>query len=675
MKRLFRVLSQESIMLTFKNLLLGRGLYLLGRNPRTAFDIIESLTGLLYPLKWEHPKILSYESRYEIFESPVPLIYYFNSDKLDYDKLRTLDLSEKCLLFVDSNAVQEYCANPGLKELPPKLLASLEKDLNKIVGNYSGSYSAKKATLTSDHFDALLEDYKDLDSVSLECWKVRECFFDFMRDLLDGYQECYKESTLLFERGSLDSETIFDFPKFVKQKSGLKNSSFVHSFVKTSLLSRFIECRIHPESENQAIYYNYFDLIHKEKKENPKTESLKLFMKKGRNKFPIETPYPVSAGIDQKTVTGYQGVMPLLDQSLFVPSRITDGNSHGLVVEDDFDLDNPLVISKLADEKWARVNIEMIQTVWFLCLRVFMLTDCQDAYASLAVFAYDKIIELEVDRVYPSLDCLKSIAFLLGTFGEGSKLQRIIRKFSKKIEEKGQLASIYSEFTKGVLHSKKLVSGPGSLTLAISDISVSPTEHSQPKPQPPKAGLMEQGKDDPSDLIPVAIKCEFSTNVHCPTCGTIIPLEIILAKMSKRLGVNKAICPNQACLCEYEPSFNCVFLKQLPPSMKTQESVKLMSPLNLLFKTKEFLEENDPPSLMDVASRNAASLFRPPVLERPFLPEPLQPALFLFPAAKRPEDDAPGLLDLEPVRVRREARQGLVRHHPLEDDVEDHLEK
>lgn len=665
------MLSQESIMLTFKNLLLGRGLYLIGRNPRTAFDIIESLSGLLYPLKWEHPKILSYESKYEIFESPVPLIYYFNSDKLDYDKLRTLDLADKCLLYVDSNAVQEFCTNPGLKELPPKLLSSLEKDLNKIASSYSSNYSAKKATLNSDNFDSLLEDFKDIDSMGLECWKVRECFFDFMRELLDGYQECYRESTLFFEKGSLDSDAVFDFTKFIKQKSALKNPNFVQSFVKTSLLSRFIECRIHPETENQVLYYNYFDLIHKEKKENPKTEALKLFMKKSRNKFPIDTPSPEFAGIKESGLDSYEGVIPLLDARLFVASRISEASSEGLAVEDDFEVDNLLVIGKLAEEKWARVNIEMIQSVWFLCLRVFMTADLQAAYATLAVFAYDKIVELEVDRIYPSLDCLKSIAFLLGIFGEGAKLQRIMRKFSKKIEEKGQLASIYSEYTRGTIvmktQSKNQSSSP------FSTIDVGRIEIAQKELSTKTSEMSEKNKDDLFDPIPVAIKCEFTTNVHCPKCGTNIPLEIILAKMSRKLGVNKAICPNQACLCEYEPSFNCVFLKQLPPSMKSQESVKLMSPLNLLFNTKEFLEENNPQNLMNVQFLYLASLLRKPLLEHLVLPEPVQPAMFFHPAATRPEDDAPGLLYAEPVQVRGAACQIDFRRHTVENAIQDNF--
>lgn len=628
-------------MLTFKNLLLGRGLYLIGRNPRSAFDIIESLTGLLYPLKWEHPKILSYESRYEIFESPVPLIYYFDSEKLDYDMLRGLDLTDKCLLYYDSNAVQEFCATPGMKEFPPKLLASLEKELSKITGKYSSHYSVKKATLTSENYDALLEDYEDPVQEKLDCWKIRECFFDFMRELLDGYQESYRESTIL-ERGSLDSDAIFDFTKFSKQKSGLKNGHFVQSFVKTSLFSRFIECRIHPETESQAIYYNYFDFIQRRKKESSKQDVLKMFKKNQfeERKRATMAPAPNCEVVSELQWLPYEGRMPALDPALMVEPRTMLTKTGGLVVDDDFDLGDPAWVSKLPEEKWARTNIEMIHTVWFLCLKIFLQTDHQPAYASLAVFAYDKIIEMEADRIHPRLDCLKSVAFLLGIFRESAKLQRIIRKFAKKIEENGQLASIYSEFTKGLLAQKK--SNNVSSELKRNEANLEPTKSSENL----------EAKKDPFDLIPVAIKSEFSTNVHCPKCGTNIPLELILARMSKNPEKELSVCPNQACRCEYEPKFDWIFLKQCTPTMMTQESVKLMSPLNLLLQTKQFLEVNEPVQLMDVRFGKAAPSFWKPVLEHPFLPYYVQPPLLFFPASTRPPYDAASLHDSRPVLLR-----------------------
>lgn len=64
LKKLFRTMSLESIILVFKNILLEKGLYFIGRNPRTAFDIIEAISSLIYPLKWEFPKILVDEANY-----------------------------------------------------------------------------------------------------------------------------------------------------------------------------------------------------------------------------------------------------------------------------------------------------------------------------------------------------------------------------------------------------------------------------------------------------------------------------------------------------------------------------------------------------------------------------------------------------------------------------------
>lgn len=58
LKKLFRVMSLSSILLLFKSILLERGVYMIGRNSRSAYDIIESVTGLIYPLKWELPRIL-----------------------------------------------------------------------------------------------------------------------------------------------------------------------------------------------------------------------------------------------------------------------------------------------------------------------------------------------------------------------------------------------------------------------------------------------------------------------------------------------------------------------------------------------------------------------------------------------------------------------------------------
>lgn len=595
MKRLFRVLCVDSIILVFKNLLLGRGVYIIGRNPRTAFDIIEALTSLLYPLKWEHPRILSYESKYEIFESPIPLIYYFDSERFDHGTLAKLDLTDKCILYADSNGVREFCANIGLKELPAKPTTNLQKSLSKVVGTYTAYYAGKRGSMTFSEFDKMLEIPDD--SVPFDYWKIRECFFDFMNELLSGYQECYRESQIF--SGLLvksDSFTIFDFTKFIKMKSGLKNSNFVDSFCRTSLFSRLVECRVHPETVEQEEYYNYFDLIQKQKLDQPKLECFSKFGEQISSKPLKYTEQPYMNEFVSQNQICYAGKFPNLNPDLFFITRFEHIPTYGMAVDEEEDLKKEEYILKFSDEKWAKQNIEMLFTVWFLSLKVFMKQPVNPQYCNLVNFAYDKLIEMEAEKYQPSIDVIKSAAFMLGIFREGSKIARIIRKFSKVIEATGQLASIYGEYIQG--SQVKILSQNAS----NKQVKYKSSNHEQDRytqAQLDSFTIKELDEDERDEHIPVAIKSYFETNTFCSICQTYIPEEIILAKMKRDPKSTHAVCPNQACSAIYEPVFNCLFLKQ-KGSKKAQESVKLLSPLNLLLELKEFLKVNDPVSIMNV---------------------------------------------------------------------------
>ena len=224
LKTLFRVMSISNIVILFKNILLERGIYIICRDPRRAFAVIEAAVSLIYPFRWDLPKILSYEPNYEFFMSPVPMIYYFNADKFKSEGLQGFDLSDKCLVYLDSDSVQEYCQNPGLEELPPKLLTSLLKQLESTVGPFNLNYIEKKKTVPREEYEAALDTEED--AISFDYWKVRETFFEFTKDILDEYFECYKESRL-FMADNLSSDEIFDFSKFLKSKQSLKNNSFI----------------------------------------------------------------------------------------------------------------------------------------------------------------------------------------------------------------------------------------------------------------------------------------------------------------------------------------------------------------------------------------------------------------------------------------------------------------
>ena len=93
--------------------------------------------------------------------------------------------------------------------------------------------------------------------------------------------------------------------------------------------------------------------------------------------------------------------------------------------------------------------------------------------------------------------------------------------------------------------------------------------------------IKKMNEDDRDAMVPLSVKSYFETNAFCNKCGTYIPEEIILAKMGRDTAITKAVCPNQACLYEYEPVFKCILLKELG-SNKEGRTTKLVSPIRLL---------------------------------------------------------------------------------------------
>lgn len=585
LKRLFRVLSLESVLLVFKSLLLERGVYLIGRNPRTAFDIIEAVSSLIYPLKWELPKILSYEANYSFFESPIPMIYFFSMDKFKFDRIAHIDMGEKTIVYVDSNDVKEYAQEPGLTEFPHKLLEKLMKGLEKTIGVYNLDYLAKKGDLSKEQFEKLLE--KEEDAIPFDYWRVRELFFEFMNELMDNYRDCYKESIVL-ESKDMGSASLFDFNKFLKAKASLKHKTFPQTFMKTSIFSRFVECRIQPESTSQEIYFNYFDSISHEKWENPKAELLRTCILKAEVRAPLECLPPNSEGIDIDEVFSYKGIVPLFSPELFCPPRSILNCTEGTAIDEFCDFLDQTWVMKCENEKWARCNLEIIFTVWLISLRVWTSHGVYPGTVELMSFAYNKLFELEEEKVNPNAESLKSMAYLLGVFGEQNKFQRIYRKHSKVLEAHGQTLATMAEYVKG-FGVKKMAVDP-----SVKHIKYSGSNKKGEYTTTELSGLevKEADEEKRDSMIPVGVKAYFETNAFCSKCATYIPEEIIIARMLRDPAQTRAVCPNQACHFEYEPVFSCVFLKE-KGCTKMQDAVKLHSPLRLFILLKEFLEIND----------------------------------------------------------------------------------
>lgn len=520
------------------------------------------------------------------------MIYYFNSEVFSYDKIKNLDLVDKCIVYFDLNAVDEFTADKGFGVMPQKPLLNLQKKLEKCVGLYNNEYQNMKRTMKASEFTERLE--QESDSIPFDYWKIRESFFDFMNELLLHYEETILEHKVLTGE-NLSSKEAFDFEKFFKNKSSLKAKEFMQHFASTTLFSRFIECRIMPESDSQLQYYNYYDAISKLKDDNPKQDYLNNFMLAVESKAPLECPQIDTDQFSQMHTFSYNGIFPVLDEELYTPTRrILDG-TEAVCLDDNLDFLNPLYIQKTVEEKWARVNLEILYTIWFVCLKVSFLKSVSQSASNLVNFAYNRFVDLETEKIPYNIEMVKSLAFLLGMFKEASKFDRICGKAKKCLDERNQHMAVLSEYIRGTQVPHTLLD-PKAKRMKFSSEA---KKNEYTSAQMESITVLAQSEDQRDTLIPVSSKSYFETNAFCSKCNTYIPEEIILARMLKERAKTTTVCPNQACNYEFEPIFKCIIMKEKGCN-KPQEATKLQSPLRLYILLKEFLDSRKPQNLLKV---------------------------------------------------------------------------
>lgn len=544
----------------------------------------------------------SYEANYSFFDSPVPMIYFFQSEKFELEKLKHTDLEDKCIFCIDTDTVLENTSDPGLDEFPQKMYQRLRKNLEKLVGVYNREYMDRKRSLTREEYDRGLD--KEDDAIPFDYWKVRECFFEVVLELVQHYGKFYKDSKIV--SGQLNSSEVYDFAKFTKSKSGTtKEKNFMNNFTKTSIFSRFIECRIAPENRSQEIYYNHFDFISQIKEKSPKQDVIQRYKSILDNYPPLQVLAPNLQGINyNEEFLSYGGILPQMDHDLFTQSRVISRPRPKIVLEESLSFLDENSVMKMNEEKWARCNIEILYTVWFITLKIFIKGQPLPSGIHLVTFAYDKFIEMENEKIRSNIEIVKSLAFLLGVYREVTKFQRIFRKSAEEMEENNLSIAVYAEYVKGIqieiqpleLSLKKEIY---SQQIRSIDLSI---EHLEKKP------VLEEDQEKRDDRIPVSLKSHFETNAFCVKCGTYIPEEIILARMTKDFFKTRAICPNQACGFEYEPAFNIMILKE-KGCKKFPSPTKLHSPLRLFIETRYFLETHDCKDLFNVKQNKLRNKF------------------------------------------------------------------
>jgi hypothetical protein len=517
------------------------------------------------------------------------MIYYFNSAKFKYDQIKHMDLNNKTLVFVDSNTVQECSASGlGLDYLPHKLKSQLEKVLEKSIGTYNLDYMHNKRNMDPHLFESLLD--REEDPVPFDYWRIREGFFEFCNELLGDYHKFLSESKMLGGT-ALGSKDLFDFPKYLKSKSSIKPKEFLQDFCGTNMFSRFIECRVLPESVSQEIYYNYFDRIAHLKTESPKQEYLNFYIQQLDLTTPLHCSLPDFQGLPVGMAWCYESRFPEWSPDLAViPRGQPKIQSSGMSIDDHYDFLVPGFLTKASDEKWARANLEMLHTVWFLCLQIFLQSQAVPISIHLVNFAYNKFIEMEAEKINWNIQIVKSLSFCLAIFREVFKFRRVVEKAHKIIENQNQKMSVYAEYVKGLQIKPSKIDPKIKVQKFVKE---TPKDLMLSKSIDSQIEVVAADEDQRDDLIPTAVKSYFETNAFCSQCATYIPEEIILASMNKDPKKTRAKCPNQACLFEYEPVFSCKYLKE-KGCREIQNSRHLLSPLRLFTLAREFLTSSSP---------------------------------------------------------------------------------
>jgi len=138
LKVLFRTLKISAIIDVIRNLLYEKGIFIIGSNRKVGFHVIEALSSLIFPFKWNFAKITSFALNYDLFVSPIPLIYFIAVNSFKLAKIRSKDLSDKCIVHLQGSTI-EYCVS-NTPELPKKAFKVLQERLEKSTGEYNRLY-------------------------------------------------------------------------------------------------------------------------------------------------------------------------------------------------------------------------------------------------------------------------------------------------------------------------------------------------------------------------------------------------------------------------------------------------------------------------------------------------------------------------------------------------------
>lgn len=322
----------------------------------------------------------------------------------------------------------------------------------------------------------------------------------------------------------------------------------------TSMWSKFIECRINYDSLENEHHMNFFDQLGRTKRSKKIPNLLKVELEEPE-KLTYECREPHTSGYKEYFL--YDGNFPKLTDQYFTDRTSKAVNYNNWTILKYFESGRNL--KSLYQSKLAKCMFESINTLWFVCLEIFIKNKSIKLNNTLYNYAFDKVFNIHSEGQMINIQILMTVAYLNGYFSSLEDYNKLTRKYKKIISKFNLTCGLLAKYYTGMRH---------------------------------RADFENRHKlrsvEEPKFEIPVSVRSHFETNLFCSKCNMYIPEELILAKFSPNPSEQMIECPNLVCKFKFQPKFNTLKLKEKGQSNE-KKRYKLLSPLRLLKKVGDFL--------------------------------------------------------------------------------------
>ena len=345
---LFRLLSYEQIIASWKGLLLEKKLYLICSSKMVLSHISHALINLLFPFKWIHVYVPILPEKLKLFiESPVPLIIgiSFNIEKNELP-------NDSLILNINNNCFEKY--NEKMPPLPSKLKKILMNKLNKLKEEYNLDNPQHTEKIISNLEEANI--YLDPDNSlypKIDTYEIRDAFYNVFIAMFKNYEKYFswnKQSINL-----IGTESHFLKENFLKDFNSLEENSFLYLFTETSLFRQIVDSFRLEEKNIKSSFAFFLESIKRGKGKN------KYFLQNVIPNNVVFAPEIIISDLNNKTFNYPE--FSKLDSSLFIKHEAPDipYKSKFVYLKDEWCYST----EKFKKKDWERYFLYLIYDIWF----------------------------------------------------------------------------------------------------------------------------------------------------------------------------------------------------------------------------------------------------------------------------------------------------------------------